>query len=496
MGPMRRRIAIAAMIGTTMMTLVGCAESNAPAEAGAVHVQVAANGRLVESDRFRARLDGRSDVAISETEGALFSPVASGEHVVTLDEYPSRCRVEQGAARTVAVTAGDTAAVRFDLACPDDSGVLVIRLVVSGEDQDPNGYTVVLDGQPQDSDHFAGSFAFQVAAGSHSVEVTDRTVSCPVNGEAARTVPVPPGGTVTVDFEITCTLSPPAGRGQEIVFETNRAGLNSQGSDLIQLYSVNVDGTGVRLLSAVPVGTQTFASWSPDGSRLLFSAGSLGFEGLIFIMNADGSGVAPYLDVDGQAAWSPDMSQVALSYRDAFSVEESIGTMPFDNPGPGSIQVFATGDEEDGMSRPTWSPDGRRLAYVHNVFAPEGESFDQLEVLDLSTGDHHPLDLPLRFYQDPKWSPDGERLVFAGAPDGAETWDLYLVHPDGTDPTPLTDTPAYDEITPAWSPDGTRIAFATNQDGNYEIYLMDADGTHPIRLTNDPGFDWGPAWRP
>jgi hypothetical protein len=491
---MSRAVFLLAPIGVTVLVVAGCSESSAPV-AGAVLVGVATTGELVESDHFRVRLDGVSETAVTGTEDVLFDPVASGEHVVTLDDYPLRCRAEEGTARTVTVSTADTAVARFDVACPKNSGEVVIRLVMTGEDQDPNGFTVVLDGQPQGSKLFGGSLGFQVAAGSHSVEVTDRTASCPVNGEAARTVPVPPGGTVTVDFEITCSLSPPAGRGQEIVFETNRAGLNSLQSDLIQLYSVNVDATGLRLLSAAPVGTQTSASWSPDGSRLLFSFLSEGFDGQVFIMNADGSGAVPYLDVEGEAAWSPDMSRVALSYRETFSVEERIGTMPFDNPGLSNIQVFASGGDEDGVSRPTWSPDGR-LAYVRNVFAPDGDSFDQLEVLDLSTGEHPPLALPLRFYRDPQWSPDGEWLVFAGAPDGAETWDLYLVHPDGRDLTPLTDTPPYDEITPAWSPDGRRIAFATNQDGNYEIYVMDADGTRPVRLTNHPGRDDGPAWRP
>src|SRR3954469_3700262 len=41
-----------------------------------------------------------------------------------------------------------------------------------------------------------------------------------------------------------------------------------------------------------------------------------------------------------------------------------------------------------------------------------------------------------------------------------------------------------------------KIAFDSNRDGNEEIYVMNPDGTGQTRLTNDPAGDFGPAWSP
>ena len=73
--------------------------------------------------------------------------------------------------------------------------------------------------------------------------------------------------------------------------------------------------------------------------------------------------------------------------------------------------------------------------------------------------------------------------------------DVFVMNPDGTGPTNLTNNPAFDGA-PAWSADGTKIAFASNRDGNWEIYAMNADGTGQTRLTNNSAFDSFPGWSP
>ncbi len=64
--------------------------------------------------------------------------------------------------------------------------------------------------------------------------------------------------------------------------------------------------------------------------------------------------------------------------------------------------------------------------------------------------------------------------------------DIYVVNPDGTALSNITESPSFDHD-PAWSRDGTKIVFQSNRlDGNSEIYVMNADGSGRENITAIP----------
>lgn len=116
-----------------------------------------------------------------------------------------------------------------------------------------------------------------------------------------------------------------------------------------------------------------------------------------------------------------------------------------------------------------WSPDGHRLAYI---IADENPS-PELWVTDVE-GKEAPLLLvrgQAELFSAPSWSPDGRTLAFSRTPLGAETAsasDIWLVDVDGGNLRPLLRNDL-EESSPVWSPDGRYLAF--NRAG--DVWVLD-----------------------
>jgi Tol biopolymer transport system component len=104
--------------------------------------------------------------------------------------------------------------------------------------------------------------------------------------------------------------------------------------------------------------------------------------------------------------------------------------------------------------------------------------------------------------EHPTWSPNGSKIAFAaypGYPDFQAKEQIYVMNPDGSGKTKLTNETQASCIYPSWSPDGTKIVFQKNYPGFsncYEIWIMNADGSNAKALTdrNKTGYETHPAF--
>jgi Tol biopolymer transport system component/imidazolonepropionase-like amidohydrolase len=94
--------------------------------------------------------------------------------------------------------------------------------------------------------------------------------------------------------------------------------------------------------------------------------------------------------------------------------------------------------------------------------------------------------------RQPSWSPDGRRIAFQAYRDS--TWQIWTVNADGTDLKPVTSS-AFDDREPAWSPDGRRIAFSSDRGGSYDIWVLTLAGGDVQRITTAESNEFMPSWR-
>lgn len=201
--------------------------------------------------------------------------------------------------------------------------------------------------------------------------------------------------------------------------------------DRYDIYTANRDGSDVKRLTHNDVYTAE-AIISPDGSKIVFTSLKDG-DLEIYTMNADGSDVRRLTDTpgyDGGPWWSPDGTKIVYrahhpqdstelaQYRELLGQglirPSKVELWVMDADGSNKRQITALGGANFG---PSWSPDGTKIVFSSNFFAPRSGNFE-LFLVSASAEKAGPDQLEQVTFNDsfdgfPIFHPNGKQLLWA-----------------------------------------------------------------------------------
>lgn len=209
--------------------------------------------------------------------------------------------------------------------------------------------------------------------------------------------------------------------------------------------------------------------------------------GTNMVLNGLFAGRIAYPVFDGESvrilsasAGDPKLSTAAMGDQPEWQRNGSkftyrvVGSGVYVTEGGNNVKVAPAGAEF-----PTFSPDGKRVAY-----ALDGNLY-----VAAADGSGSPVELGAGSV--PAWGPKG-LLAYSGC-DGSGCG-IMIRNPDKADPPKrLTGSP--NDIPTSWSPDGFNISYYSNVSGSYDLFFVNtAAGVQQV--TNGVGNNVGGAWGP
>ena len=290
--------------------------------------------------------------------------------------------------------------------------------------------------------------------------------------------------------------------GRRLIFQSTREG---HGCD--QIYTMNVDGSNVKMISTGS-GRTTCSYFFPNLGRILYSSTHLGnkdcpprpdfSQGYVWA-------VYPTYDIFTARPNGSELKQ--LTNSPGYDAEATISTsgknIVFTSTRDGDLDIYSMDANGRNVRRltneigydggPFYSRDGRQIVYRAYHPQTEKEKADYLNLLKSNLIRPTTLELWVMNADGankrqitrngkanfaPYFFPDGKRIIFASNMDDPKgrNFDLYTINVDGSGLERITDNDTFDGF-PMFSPDGKKLVFASNRNakerGETNVFIAD-----------------------
>ncbi len=199
---------------------------------------------------------------------------------------------------------------------------------------------------------------------------------------------------------------------------------------------------------------------SPDGSVVAFVVTLIDmdanrYRSAVWSAAADGSSPPRQITAgdegDSSPTWSPDGRTLAFTSRrkkdDKGDKRSTLHLMAIDQPG----ETVTLADLPEGISDVKWSPDSTRIAFVARK---RGKRWDEGD--DDASRPPRRIDHFLSRLDSVGWIIDRPNHIWVGPADGSAP------------PEAVTEGP-YEHGSPAWSPDGSKLAFTAARHDRWDV---------------------------
>ncbi len=264
--------------------------------------------------------------------------------------------------------------------------------------------------------------------------------------------------------------------GKIAFIEETGSGVNK----VSRLKIMDTDGKNMQTIDQV-TGAIFTPTWHPNGVDIAYAKLHKDSKPVIYMMNINNKVtklVTPFNGTNLNPSFSPDGSKMLFSYSKNANADIYQLYTPFNNKQKPKQITNRPSDE----AQPSYSPDGRSFVFVSDR---NGSNNPRVYRFNLNSNSDQQISPSSGYASNPSYSPDGSKIAFLSGTNAV------IMNTSGKIISNLGNTGV--DGAPSFSPNSSRVVYAVQHGSNNSINIKSLDGGESYSISTQ-GKVLSPVW--